>query len=87
MRYREPEITDADRERIADRVAEGFTSGIEDDEQYRVTWEVSMKKICTLCDGTGTMAIDESDGEGHIMRGVGSEICDCQKDINHNEEE
>jgi hypothetical protein len=34
---------------------------------------------CALCDGTGEVATDEDDGEGHIMRGVGTETCLCQK--------
>jgi hypothetical protein len=31
-----------------------------------------------LCDGTGVVAVDEEDGEGHTMRGVGSRPCPCR---------
>lgn len=33
---------------------------------------------CAYCDGTGEVATDEDDGEGHIMRGVGTQKCVCQ---------
>jgi len=33
---------------------------------------------CALCDGTGEVSTDESDGEGHIMSGVGTQKCVCQ---------
>lgn len=33
---------------------------------------------CEYCGGTGEVATDEDDGEGHIMRGVGTEKCICQ---------
>lgn len=32
-----------------------------------------------ICDGSGEVACDEEDGEGHTMRGVGTEKCDCRK--------
>lgn len=34
---------------------------------------------CATCGGTGEVSTDESDGEGNIMRGVGTEKCLCQK--------
>lgn len=35
-------------------------------------------KPCATCNGEGTVATDESDGEGHYMRGVGEAKCpDC----------
>ena len=34
--------------------------------------------VCGYCGGTGELACDESDGEGHIQRGVGIEKCICQ---------
>ena len=33
---------------------------------------------CATCGGTGEVATDEDDGEGHIMRGVGTQKCECQ---------
>lgn len=33
---------------------------------------------CEECGGTGEVATDEDDGEGHLMRGVGSQKCICQ---------
>lgn len=33
---------------------------------------------CAECGGTGEVATDEDDGEGHTMRGVGSQPCICQ---------
>lgn len=35
-------------------------------------------EVCEYCLGEGTIATDESDGEGHIMRGVGTKKCVCQ---------
>lgn len=35
---------------------------------------------CAECGGTGEVATDEDDGEGHIMRGVGTAKCECQHD-------
>ena len=37
--------------------------------------------VCEWCEGTGEVATDEDDGEGHIMRGVGTKKCICQYDI------
>ena len=36
--------------------------------------------ICEECGGTGEVHFDESDGEGHIMRGTGTQKCICQLD-------
>ncbi|QDP67622.1 MAG: hypothetical protein Tp172MES00d2C118482111_16 [Prokaryotic dsDNA virus sp.] len=35
---------------------------------------------CEDCKGEGEVAVDEDDGEGHIMRGVGIRKCHCQED-------
>ena len=40
---------------------------------------------CTDCGGTGEISTDESDGEGHIQRGVGTQKCHCK--INTNEDD
>jgi len=42
--------------------------------------EIFLKKLseCEYCGGTGEVSTDESDGEGHIERGVGSQKCICQ---------
>ena len=42
-------------------------------------WKLTAKMRCERCYGTGEVATDESDGEGHIMRGVNLEKCLCQK--------
>lgn len=34
--------------------------------------------ICADCEGTGVVAVDEDDGDGHTMRGTGSQKCLCQ---------
>lgn len=36
--------------------------------------------ICADCEGTGEVAVDVDDGEGHTMRGVGSQKCLCRID-------
>jgi hypothetical protein len=33
---------------------------------------------CELCGGTGEISTDEQDGEGHTMRGVGTQKCICR---------
>lgn len=35
-------------------------------------------EVCEYCEGTGVMSTNESDGEGHIMLGVGTRKCICQ---------
>jgi hypothetical protein len=35
-------------------------------------------EVCEECGGTGEVATDEDDGEGHLMRGVGTSKCICQ---------
>lgn len=39
------------------------------------------KNVCEWCEGTGEVATDEDDGEGHTMRGVGTKKCICQYDV------
>jgi hypothetical protein len=34
--------------------------------------------VCEFCNGTGEVSVDESDGEGHIMNGVGTQKCICR---------
>lgn len=34
--------------------------------------------VCEMCEGTGEVSVDEDDGEGHTMRGVGTQKCLCQ---------
>ena len=41
--------------------------------------------ICMYCLGTGEVSVDESDGEGNIMRGVGTRKCECR--LNDQEDE
>lgn len=35
-------------------------------------------EVCDICKGTGEVSTDESDGEGHLQRGVGVQKCECQ---------
>jgi len=39
---------------------------------------IVQKEVCDYCEGSGIIATDESDGEGHIMQGVGTAECICQ---------
>jgi hypothetical protein len=34
---------------------------------------------CEFCGGTGIIVTDESDGEGHMQKGVGEQKCICKK--------
>lgn len=43
-----------------------------------VTTAVLIEYECDECEDTGEVSCDESDGEGHIMRGVGTQKCICQ---------
>ena len=40
---------------------------------------------CKICGGTGEISIDEEDGEGHNMSGVGTQKCICR--LKDNEEQ
>jgi len=37
----------------------------------------AVTEVCAYCLGEGEYSTDESDGEGHIMRGVGTQKCHC----------
>ena len=37
-------------------------------------------QLCGECGGSGEVSVDEDDGEGHLMRGVGTRKCICQVD-------
>lgn len=76
--------------RFTDGVCDGFFSnGVENNpeqnykgreltDEFRETIESrGFDLVCEFCDGTGEVSTDESDGEGHIMRGVGSQPCIC----------
>ena len=39
--------------------------------------ECEVEEVCAYCLGDGEYSTDESDGEGHIMRGVGTQKCHC----------
>lgn len=77
-KYKEPEVSEAYLEQIADQVAEGYTTGLIDDGQYRITYEIKITKFCTYCNGTGEAPADERDNDGNWQRGVGSQKCICQ---------
>lgn len=40
--------------------------------------EYTSEERCEHCHGSGEVATDEDDGEGHTMRGVGTQKCICQ---------
>jgi len=40
--------------------------------------ECEVEEVCEFCYGEGEVSTDESDGEGHIMRGVGTQKCICR---------
>lgn len=49
--------------------------------------KITAEERCSECLGTGEVSCDESDGEGHIMRGVGTQKCLCQiKEEDHDTE-
>lgn len=57
-------------------------------ESYHGTYEITQQQLidllvednqmCEDCHDEGEVSTDESDGEGHIMRGVGSQKCHCK---------
>jgi len=64
---------------VAEDIAEGRllkeqTAGMVDG-----TVKYDKEERCEHCNGTGEVNTDEDDGEGHIMRGVGTTQCICQK--------
>lgn len=83
----QPEINDDDLAEIANQIVEGFTSGIDDDGQYRTTWEIKMEKFCTECNGTGEVTVDEPvyPDAGSPTAPIGIQKCRCQ--INNNEKD
>lgn len=36
-----------------------------------------VEEVCAFCLGDGEVSTDEQDGEGHTMRGVGTQTCPC----------
>lgn len=75
MKYIEPEVSEGDLEQIT----KGFTSGVGDDGQYRVTWSIKIEKLCTYCNGTGEVDSMEQvyPGEPH-QAPIGTRKCECQ---------
>ncbi len=43
--------------------------------------ECLVNEVCAYCLGTGEESLDEDDGEGHLMKGVGSKKCIHCKNI------
>ncbi len=48
-------------------------------EEIERAREEMQDDVCELCGGTGEIPTDIDDGEGHIMQGVGTEICPCKR--------
>lgn len=40
---------------------------------------VESDQMCEDCEDTGEVSVDEEDGEGHTMRGVGTQKCHCKE--------
>ncbi len=56
--------------------------GSEDEQEQTVgPSEHDQAEVCDFCGGSGEIATDESDGEGHIMRGVGTQKCICRLSV------
>lgn len=39
--------------------------------------ECDVEEVCEFCLGEGEYSVDVDDGEGHTMRGVGTQKCHC----------
>ncbi len=63
---------------IADDIAEGREIVI-GNALATGTVKYTTEERCEHCHGEGEVATDEDDGEGHTMRGVGSQKCICQQ--------
>lgn len=59
---------------VSGQIADGYTSG----HLAEGYWEIKEEERCEHCFGSGEVATDEDDGEGHTMRGVGTQKCICQ---------
>lgn len=46
-----------------------------------------VEKVCEFCHGTGEVSCDERDSDGNWQRGVGTQRCECQLDIEEDREE
>jgi len=44
----------------------------------QATSQQDLEFVFEYCLGEGVVSCDESDGEGHIMKGVGTQKCVCQ---------
>lgn len=47
-------------------------------EDQLINLLIEDNQMCEYCNDEGEVSTDESDGEGHIMRGVGSRRCECK---------
>lgn len=60
-------------------------------ESYHGTYKITQQQLinvlveeglmCEDCFDEGEITTDESDGEGHIQRGVGTRTCHCKKRV------
>jgi hypothetical protein len=53
------ELTEEEKAEIANQIVEGYTSGINDSDDKRVTWEIKVEKFCLFCNGTGEVYVNE----------------------------
>lgn len=72
-------ITKTDLEHILENL-ENWAEGVQEGEAILLELPESGEKVqveivCDECLGEGEVATDESDGEGHTMRGVGTRKC------------
>ena len=64
---------------VAEDIEEGRLENKQNAGMVDGTITYEKEERCEYCKGTGEVSTDEDDGEGHIMRGVGTEKCICQK--------
>lgn len=57
---------------------EGINGSYEITQQQLIDLLIEDGQLCEDCYDEGEVSTDESDGEGHIMRGVGSQRCHCK---------
>lgn len=57
---------------------EGYNGSYQIPQQLLVELLIEDGQMCEDCYDEGEVSTDESDGEGHIMRGVGTRKCHCK---------
>ena len=57
-----------------------LNEGVDEDDVRKMAEfsGINIEFVCPECHGEGEVSTDVDDGEGHTMRGVGTEKCRCQ---------